>query len=97
MLGGLTLRLGLFSRVYQLHKRKHIKILCIHECDSAGSSPAGGWKDARSGTTTGEKRQEETCGESEDFCAALPSPEILEAASLVELQSCGGGSRWKVG
>ena len=97
MLGDLTLQLGLFSHVYQLHKRKHVKILCLHECDSAGSSPAGGGRTQGLGQLPGEKRQEETWAESEDFCAALASPEILEATSLVELQSCRGGSRWKVG
>lgn len=55
MLGGLTLRLGLFSRVYQLHKRKHIKILCIHECDSAGSSPAGGGRTQGLGQLLGKR------------------------------------------
>lgn len=61
MLGDLTLHLGLFSHVYQLHKRKHIKILCIHECDSAGSSPAGGGRMQGLGQPLG-KRGRRTLG-----------------------------------
>ena len=41
MLGDLALQLGLYSRGYQLHKRKHIETPCLHEHEGGGGRRQG--------------------------------------------------------
>lgn len=59
VLGDIIFLLGFQAPLPQLSKRKYMKILCVHGHDLSGSSPARA-KEARPGTTTQEKRQEET-------------------------------------